>query len=153
MIDSGAMAGNARRQRRHPWHSRECGFCNLQNTQGLIEFESHPLRHPSPSRSLRSLATDGRPASRELRRRMSSEASERSERFGERGQTNPTELAPDISQIAPRRTTFPAIRSCVPKVKFLSFSKTLHRRAACSRAERAVPGKTVRLHHPQREPS
>jgi plasmid stabilization system protein ParE len=39
-----AMAGNARRQRRHPWHSRQCGFCSLQIPKDLIEFESHPLR-------------------------------------------------------------------------------------------------------------
>jgi hypothetical protein len=40
-----AMAGNARRQRRHSWHSRQRDFCNLQILQGLIESESHPLRH------------------------------------------------------------------------------------------------------------
>ncbi len=43
------MAGNARRRRRHSWQSRQCGFCKLQIPQGLIEFESHPLRQPSPS--------------------------------------------------------------------------------------------------------
>jgi hypothetical protein len=39
------MAGNARRHRRHLWHWRQRGFCNLQILKELEEFESHPLRH------------------------------------------------------------------------------------------------------------
>ena len=42
-----AMAGNARRQRRHSRQSWQCSFCKLQIPNGLAEFESHPLRHPS----------------------------------------------------------------------------------------------------------
>ena len=39
-----AMAGNARRQRRHSWQSRQRGSCNLQTLKGPVGFESHPLR-------------------------------------------------------------------------------------------------------------
>lgn len=42
-----AMAGNARRQRRHLWQSRQRAFCKLQTLKGLGGFESHPLRQIS----------------------------------------------------------------------------------------------------------
>jgi hypothetical protein len=41
-----AMAGNARRQRRQLWQRRQRGFCQLQNLQEVIGFESHLARRP-----------------------------------------------------------------------------------------------------------
>jgi hypothetical protein len=39
-----AIACKGRRHPRHSWHSRQCGFRNLQNPKGSRESESHSLR-------------------------------------------------------------------------------------------------------------
>ena len=39
-----AIACEVRRHPRYSWHSRQCGFCNLQNLKDPPEFESHSLR-------------------------------------------------------------------------------------------------------------